>query len=58
MEFEKDDATIRETICADIPRHEVLLSFNDDEQGEAFRDWWLDQGIRAFKKYCKHYVAS
>lgn len=55
MEFNKNDVKIRENVSNDIPRHEVLLSFNEDCQGEAFRDWWEDSGSEEFGKWCKDY---
>jgi hypothetical protein len=51
-EFEPKDVSIREQIVSDIPAHEVLLSFNDDCQGEAFCDWWHTIGINAFTEWC------
>jgi hypothetical protein len=52
MIFEKKDVDIREHIMADIPEHEVLLSFNDDCHAEAFRDWWNTIGINEFSVWC------
>ena len=49
--FDKKDVSIQEQIISDIPMHRVLLSFNDDCQGEAFVDWWSREGIDLFKKW-------
>ena len=51
--FEQKDVSIEEQIIRDVHHHEVLLSFNDDDQAEAFCDWWSGDGISAFEKWCK-----
>lgn len=34
--------------------HEVFLSFNDDQEGIDFREWWETQGVLSFKVW-RHY---
>jgi coproporphyrinogen III oxidase len=55
MELNKNDVKIRENISTDVPRHEVLLSFNENCHGEAFREWWQDTGVELFGEWCKSY---
>jgi hypothetical protein len=49
--FDKSDVTLPDTITRDLQDHEVLLSFNNDTQSEAFLDWWRDEGLHSFKKF-------
>lgn len=53
--FEPEDVLIEESIVTDLPGHQVLLSFEGDEQAEAFVDWWTDTGILKFSVWtAKH----
>jgi hypothetical protein len=38
-----------------LPENEVLLSFRDDVQAEAFGDWWEANGRREFKTWCDEF---
>lgn len=31
--------------------HEIMLSFNDDEDAELFSDWWNRKGCTEFMKW-------
>tara|TARA_A100001391_G_scaffold184405_1_gene152266 strand:- start:5 stop:199 length:195 start_codon:yes stop_codon:yes gene_type:complete len=44
-EFVPDE---KRSLEVDIPEHEVLLSFTDDEQAEAFLEWWNRFGVETF----------
>ncbi len=49
--FEEDDVDIKDEIIRASKDHEVFLSFNGDDQAEAFLDWWADHGLQAFKNW-------
>ena len=49
--FEEDDVDIKEEIVRASKDHEVFLSFNGDDQAEAFLDWWAEIGLQAFKNW-------
>lgn len=34
-----------------IPEHEVLISFNNDDDAYAFNEWWNVRGKEDFEKY-------
>lgn len=35
----------------DVAEHEVLMSFNDDDDAVAFHEWWRSEGAVAFAEY-------
>jgi hypothetical protein len=35
----------------EVAPHEVLITFNGDEQALAFREWWNSVGYKVFEKY-------
>jgi hypothetical protein len=51
MKIEKDDVSTPMSIDRPIHDHEILLSFNDDDMGYAFDEWWNEQGFTAFQKF-------
>jgi len=34
-----------------IPEHEVLISFNNDDDAYAFHEWWQKRGKEDFEKF-------
>lgn len=42
---------ISQTMQISVPEHEVLLSFNSDEDAILFSDWWNFKGWTQFKKW-------
>jgi len=36
-----------------IPEHEILLSFNGDEDAALFDEWWNLEGLDAFMKWAE-----
>jgi hypothetical protein len=36
-----------------VPEHQILLSFNNDEDALLFLDWWNECGWKAFAKWAK-----
>lgn len=41
--------SIQEQTIVDIPEHQVLISFQDDNQAECFLDWFSDNKNNFFK---------
>lgn len=41
-------------IRVDIPEHQVLLSFNNDEDAVNFNEWWNRRGLEAFAEYMEN----
>ena len=34
-----------------VPEHEVLISFNNDDDAYAFNEWWYKRGKEEFEKF-------
>lgn len=34
-----------------VPEHQILLSFNGDDDAVQFEDWWHTEGVQAFSAY-------
>ncbi len=49
--FTKDAVEIKGTLTAEVPGHEILLSFNSDAQAVAFCYWWSVEGLQAFGEW-------
>ena len=49
--FEPDDVKITEELVRAMKDHEVCLTFNGDDQAEAFLDWWTKHGLQQFKDW-------
>lgn len=49
---EKPVGELRESFPEqDVPEYQVFLSFNNDEDGIAFREWWAAAGQKAFQRW-------
>lgn len=35
----------------DVADHEVLMAFQGDVEGVAFREWWHDEGEKMFERW-------
>ena len=53
MKITQDDWHTPKVIRADIPEHQYLINFKDDEMAVAFDEWWWGEGFNTFQKYCK-----
>lgn len=38
-----------------LPKHEILLSFDNDSGAELFHDWWIWCGEEHFNQWCTEY---
>jgi hypothetical protein len=38
----------------EVHDHEVLISFNGDDQALAFREWWQEIGATYFQEWLDH----
>lgn len=47
-----DDVAMVTEVTYRMAEHETLLSFNTDEQNEAFQSWWSRVGS---KKFVEHF---
>jgi hypothetical protein len=34
-----------------LAEHQILLSFNNDEDAYPFEDWWYEEGFEMYQKY-------
>ena len=49
-----DTITQAREVCADIPEHEILLRFVNDDDAVAFSRWWNDAGgEKAFRLWAQ-----
>lgn len=46
-----DDFYIKQQTTVDIPEHQILISFNNDEDAEKFDYWFGTIGKNMFLKY-------
>lgn len=53
MKIDPDDVAVVTEIEYRTPDHEVLLSFNGDDQAVLFSQWWNQKGLQAFTKWAK-----
>lgn len=47
--------TILEHVRYDVAEHEVLLSFNADDDARKFMEWWSNSGEQSFLDVAKYY---
>lgn len=47
----QDEVSIEQETRVSIPEHQILLSFNGDEQAVKFYEWWNRLGSKAFIKW-------
>lgn len=40
--------TLEDTVETDLAPHEVLLSFDKNDDADEFRDWWESEGWQQF----------
>jgi hypothetical protein len=45
------DVDLPRTQTVGVAEHEILLSFNGDDQAVAFAEWWYEKGTFAFNKW-------
>lgn len=48
-----DAPTIKQDEHFTVPEHEILLSFNSDNDAVAFYEWWNEKGWTEFEKWAK-----
>lgn len=46
------DPLIERDIHIEIPDHQVLLSFVNDEDAVKFHEWWNKKGYKQFEQFC------
>lgn len=51
LSAKRDRPSERREICRDVYQHEVLYSFNSDEEAEDFRTWLLLEGFALWEKW-------
>ena len=46
-----DDFEILHQVVSDVPEHQFLISFTNDEDCALFHHWWSLRGRRLFNEY-------
>lgn len=49
-----EDVTLEKEKEIHLSSHEILLSFVNDSGAEKFEEWWFNNGIESFNKYCEN----
>jgi hypothetical protein len=50
-----DDFDIQQDIHIGIPDHQILISFNNDDDAEKFAEWFNNIGSQLFVKWVEKY---
>ena len=48
-----DNFEIINEIHTSVPEHQILITFNDDEDAEKFFDWFNSVGAKHFLEWCE-----
>jgi hypothetical protein len=53
IKMDAESFDIRPTLTMRVPDHQVLISFNNDEDAEQFEYWFHSVGKQKFLEWCK-----